>query len=112
MSIFKSFEREVVKALVSQYLADDQIEMVLDSASFVSYDYTGYGYFITVRHPIIQTERIVFDRPLLIGKAGIVECGFVVFQKNGELTLECHSWGDANVQADFRERQVEITILA
>ncbi len=56
----------------------------------------------------IPEQRIVCDQPLLTGKLGDVYCGFVVFLEAGELTLECHVWGDDPMPEDFREHQVEM----
>jgi hypothetical protein len=38
-----------------------------------------------------------------------VHSGFVVFLENGELTLECHSWGDVQIPESYREESVEIS---
>jgi hypothetical protein len=37
-----------------------------------------------------------------------LHCGFIIYIENGELTIECHPWGD-DVPEDFRDREVEIT---
>lgn len=108
MCAFRAFERKVVKTLVSRRMSVDQVTAVLDSASLVSCEHTGVGYFLTVRHPSLPSEKIVCSEPLLVGKSADVECGFVVFLEDGELTLECHTLGSDSVPEDFRERQVEI----
>lgn len=61
---------------------------------------------------MLPTEKVVCDSPNIVGAASNVQCGFVVFLESGELTLECHSWGDPPVPEDFREQDVEVTILA
>jgi len=90
-------------------MPEKQIDSLLDSAKVVSCEHTDAGYFLTVRHPALPDERVVCGRPLVIGRADGIECGFVVFLEGGTLTLECHSWGDSSVPEYFRERQVEIT---
>lgn len=112
MERFKEFERKVVKTLVGSHLSAEQVEVILDSASFVSYDYTNWGYFLTVRHPSLPSARIVCDKPLIVGRSGGIDCGFVVFLENGELTLECHPCGPEAMPQDFRARQVEIEAAA
>ena len=107
MKPFSDFEREVVKTCLASQLPVDEVEAVLDSATWVSYEYTGSGYYLTVRHPSLPSERAICDMPLT-GRSGNIVCGFVVFLGNGELTLECHTWGPEDVPEDFRERQVEI----
>jgi len=104
---FRDFERQVVRICLASELSADEVEAVLDAATFVSYDYTGSGYYLTVRHPSLPSARVVCDMPLT-GRSGNIVCGFVVFLENAQLTLECHTWGPQDVPADFRERQVEI----
>jgi len=108
MKSFTEFERQVVAILVAPHLPEDVVVAVLDSGAFVSYDYTGSGYYLTVRHPALPSARIVCDEPNMIGKSGDIVCGFLIFLQDGELTLECHTWGPRDVPEDFRERDVEI----
>jgi hypothetical protein len=105
---FRSFEREVVTALVSSHLQADELQDVLDNAIEVSFEQTGVGYFLTVAHPMLPQERVVCSEPLIVATSGRTECGFVVFVENGELTLECHSWNAEPVPLDFREGNVQI----
>jgi len=74
----------------------------------VEYHATGYGYFLTVKHPSLPSKRNVYDKPMLIGHSGNVETGFIVFVENGELTIECHGWGDVVVPQDYREMDIRI----
>jgi hypothetical protein len=108
VSEFTGYEREVVRELVSPRLPEAQIIAVLDSASLVSYEHTGVGYFLTVRHSSLPNDRAVCNKPILIGSSDDYEFGFVVFLENGELTLECHSWGGASLPDDLRARDVRV----
>ena len=54
---------------------------------------------------------MVCSKPTLMGEAEGIECGFVVFIGNRELTIECHSWGELNVPDDFRNKNVQVRIL-
>lgn len=108
MTAFKDFEREVVTILSGPHMDVEQVSAVLDGAEFVSCDHTRVGYFLTVRHPALPVERQVYDSPLLIGGCGELECGFVIFLENGELTLECHSWDGSVIPEDIRDREVKI----
>lgn len=112
MSQFRPFEAEVLKVLVSGHLAEDRLAKILDSAELVSYEYTGSGYFLTVQHSSLPARRVVCSKPLVLGRAGEVQCGFVVFLENAELTLECHTWGPIDVPKDFRDHGVEISVAA
>ena len=73
------------------------------------YEYTGSGYFLTVKHPGLPADRRTLSDPFVVGIAGDVRAGFVVFLGDGELTLECHTWGELDVPADFRQRQVNVS---
>jgi hypothetical protein len=84
------------------------VENVLASSELVSYEYSGCGYFLTVRHPCLPRIRTVLDKPTVLGKSGAVEGGFLVFIENGELMLECYTASAAEIPEDFREQHVVI----
>ena len=94
--------------LVGDLLPDGQLQAVLDSAHLVSFEHTGVGYFLNVQHSALPAERVVCHEPLLMGKAGDVECGFVVFLGERKLTLECFTYGDESLPEDFRKRSVVV----
>ena len=110
--IFIDFEREVVARLVGHHLPTSVVESVLDTAELVSFESTGVGYFLTVVHPSLPIDRTVCNEPTLVGRADGLDCGFVVFLENGELTLECHTWGDAGLPDDFRTRDVSVELAS
>lgn len=107
MGVLKDYERKVLYTLTSDVLSPRQLSAVADEAELVGYEYTGSGYFLTVRHESLPRERVVCSSPMLSGSAGGVDCGFVIFIENGELTIECHPWGE-NVPEDFRDREVKL----
>jgi hypothetical protein len=45
-----------------------------------------------------------------MGHADGIDCGFVLFFGEGEMTIECHTWGPVAVPADFRRRNVAVEI--
>src|SRR5262245_3149769 len=92
MTVLRPHEAQVVRLLASSHLPPDVIEDVIATASFVSLDETGCGYFLEVKHARLPTKRVVCNTPLLLGQAGELSCGFVLFLENGHLTFECHSW--------------------
>ena len=106
MNNLRQFEIEVIGNLASSLITRDGFKGLLQEMEFVNYEYTGCGYFLTLRHRSLPKSRSVFNTPTLIGSADGIECGFVVFVENNELTLECHSWGDANIPEDFRNKDV------
>ena len=83
---------------------------MLDHGTLVSYEYTGSGYYLAVGHSSVPSDRFVCHQPIVLGTSGDVQFGFVVFLENGELTLECHTWGPVDVPDDFREQKVEIRV--
>lgn len=108
MSVFADFERAVLAALLEPHMAPAAVRNVLDAAEGVSCEHTQTGYFLTVRHPALPIERLVCNKPLLVGTCEDVECGFVAFVQDGELTLECHSWTGDVIPKDLRHRPLRI----
>ena len=112
MSVFKEFEAKAIRLLAREHFSDSYIDDVVASAELVSYEYSGDGYYLTTSHATLPTERVVCDKPLLLGSSAGAKCGFVLIIDGGELIFECHSWGDAPISRDFREGQVQIEVLS
>lgn len=111
MSVFCEYECKVLKILTSPRLNPDQLSTIIETATLVSYEHTVVGYFLTVAHPLLPSERVVCDNPMVTGLIDDgTDCGFIVFLKNGELTIECYSYGDDTVPDDIRKRKIEIDI--
>jgi len=111
MSILKDFERHVLDLLAPSALSVEQIEKVGREGRLVKYEYSGCGYFVTVAHEILPQERRVCSEPALMGHANGIDCGFLLFIENGELMLECHTWGEIDVPEDFRDQDVRVEVL-
>lgn len=111
MGEFCVFEGHVLRPLVVPTLGAETVEAIEREAELVSYDYSGVGYFLTVKHPSLPSERIVCSKPNVVGRSGNVQSGFLVFIENGELMLECHTCGDVDVPEDFREQHVVIEAI-
>jgi hypothetical protein len=103
----REYERKVIEILTKPVLPAPVL-VAVTSLEPESVEHTGVGYFLTLRHPALPKERIVCDEPMLLGRSDGVETGFVVFLENNQLTLECHSWGDDQVPASYRDQDVEI----
>ncbi len=110
MSVFKDYERRVLSLLGPGALSPEQIEAVARESTFVSYEYSGCGYFLTIAHPSLPAERKVCSHPILMGHAEGIDCGFVLFIEDGELTMECHTWGAIDLPDGFREKDVRVEI--
>jgi hypothetical protein len=92
MEILKNYEQKVLDLLVSGVFSSDELNRIIRESKLVSYEYTGSGYFLEISHPSLPNKRIVCDKPIVIGKADGITCGFIVFIENNQLTIECHSW--------------------
>ncbi len=90
------------------HLSGELLDVVLASDSHDRYEYTGSGYFLTVKHPGLPSVPQSLIDPPVSGVAGLVQAGFVVHLGEHELTLECHTWGEIDVPEDFRDLHVEI----
>src|SRR2546430_10362022 len=109
MSIFKDFEIKAIRLLASSVLSSQHLEALVREGDFIGYEYTGNGYFLSVSHASLPTERIVCHKPIVIGSIEGIACGFIIFIENGQLTIECHSWGDVEIPEWFRDRDVQVT---
>jgi hypothetical protein len=110
MSAFKNYEIKVLELLAISVLSSQKLAAVIREAKFVSYEYTGSGYFLIVTHPILPKERTVQSHPVVMGHADGIDCGFVLHVENGSLTLECHTWGATDVPEGFRDRDVQVEV--
>jgi hypothetical protein len=108
LSTFTQYELRALQLLVTPRLGATVVDTIAREASLVSYDYTEVGYFLTVAHPSLPHERIVCDEPLLTGRVGDTEIGFIVFLESGELTFECYTFGLETVPDNIRELNVTI----
>ena len=69
----------------------------------------GIGYFLTARDPRLPQERAVLSSPAVSGHYQRVDCGFIAFLGDNELTIECFSYGTDEIPANFRELPIEIS---
>ena len=110
MSAFKGFEEQVLDLLVSKILSKDQITAVKDEGTLIENHHTGCGYFLSVSHPCLPIERIVCHTPMVIGNANEIECSFLVFIENRELTIECATAGIDEIPSNFRDLNVQVSV--
>ena len=105
----RDFEVQAIRALVTQTLGEATTALVLAEAEFVSYEYTGCGYFLTISHPDLPLDRSVCSGEYVVGRAIGFVAEFIVFIEDGRLVLECYTCGD-RVPADFRDLDVTVSI--
>jgi hypothetical protein len=108
MNSFKDYEIKVLHLLTSSILSPEQLESVVHEGEVVSLEYTGCGYFLSITHPDIPTDRIVCSEPHVTGCSGDTNSGFVVFIENNVLTLECYSLRGGEIAGGFRDCNVQI----
>ena len=106
MTVFREFEIEAIRLMAHPILSSELLQAVLNEAELVGYEYTGSGYFLKVKHAALTLGKQTLQVPAVEGAHGNVVAGFVVFLDDGELTLECHSWGPVDVPEDFRDQNV------
>lgn len=110
MHALRNFEVEVIRLLANSALDKNQLDCLASFTGSAEYEYTGSGYYLTIRMPMLPDIRSTLSHPFVMGEADGIECGFVAFLEHGELTLECHTWGTINVPSDFRERNVVLSM--
>jgi len=110
MNHFHPFEVEALRLLGTATLGAAVVEAVTRDATFVSYEHSGVGYFLTVRHPMLPKARIVLSTPMVLGRAGEVDGSYLAFVENNELMLEYA--GITDVPANFRDLLVQVGVQA
>jgi hypothetical protein len=108
-SPFREYEVLALRRLVAPHLGDRVADAIVREARLVKYDHTGVGYFLTVAHPSIPSERLTCDKPIIEGRVNDTSCGFIAFLERGELTLECFTFGHDTVPETIRELDVAIS---
>jgi hypothetical protein len=104
--IFRDYEAAVLESQLEGHLSDQIIDDIIENSEFVSYEFTGVGYFLAVRHPSVSHDRLVYHNNVK-GVSGSLELGFVSFLEQGVLTFECFSYVGA-VPENLRELAIEI----
>ncbi len=109
MSVFVNFEEEVIDKLLKGSLTPDVISSLKQDGSLVSYEYTGYGYFLNVAHPLLPEIRMVCSEPIVIGTSGDILASFVIFIENHHLTFEGFPLEGNALPPSFRQLEVHIS---
>ena len=111
MTVFRNFEVEALQLILRDVFGPEQLAAIIAFDGEAICEYTGCGYFLTVRHPMLPEKRSTLDRPIVMGEAGDVTCGFLVFLGGGELMLECHTWDTVDVPENFRDLEVRVYVV-
>lgn len=108
MGVLKGFEIDVLQRLGGHTLSSQQIVQLSEEGELVELDFTGVGYFLTLRHRSLPDDRVVLGKPIISGTVGDLLTGFIAFVENGEATLECYCFGNVAVPENFRDFEVKI----
>ena len=86
----KEFERKIIAELLEESeLKNIALSGAVDNEVV---EFSGAGYFITIKDPVLPKHRIVLDSPDIRGRLGGIEVGYLAFVENSELMLECYSY--------------------
>ena len=96
----KEFERQIIGELIEM----SKIKNVSFSGSVddEAVEFSGAGYFLTIKDYRLPKHRIILDAPDIRGKLGGIEVGYLAFVENSELKLECFSY-DQELQPKHRD---------
>ena len=103
------YEREVINLLCSDIVSSVLLQEVINFPESIECEFTGEGYYLDLVHKGLPNERVVCDKPNIIGRCQDQEIGFIVFIENGVLCLECYNYSNKIVPESLRYGTVEIT---
>ena len=110
MSHFRSFEAEALRFLGAASLGDEVVSAVVRDAKLVGLEHSGVGYFLTVRHPLLPSARVVLSQPIVVGSVGEVSGTYLAFLGQSELMLEYA--GTTDVPSNIRDLPVQVQVHA
>lgn len=100
----KEFEREIINELLS---GEERTGIeFMEQAGEEIIEFSGVGYFLTLKNPSLPEVRIVLDKPDIRGQLGGINVGYIAFIEKRGFTLECYSY-DQEVSAVNREQGFE-----
>jgi len=102
----ENYEREAINILCSGVLNNSILHGALNHPESIDVDFTGEGYYLTIKHKELPAERIVCDKPMLVGIFQEQEVGFIVFVENNSLCLECYNLSTKGVPESIRNGTV------
>jgi len=108
MSHFRAFEAEALRLLGTATLGEAVVAAVCRDAELVSYNHSGVGYFLTVRHRLLPKARAVLSQPMVLGQVGEVVGSYLAFVQDNELMLEYA--GTTDVPENVRDLPVTVVV--
>ena len=86
----KQFEREIIGELLE--MTELKNISLPEESKTEELEFSGAGYFLTLKDPMLPKQRVVLDKPDIRGKLGGIDVGYLAFVENSELMLECYSY--------------------
>lgn len=98
----KEFERKIISKLLE--MSGLKNIVLSGAADSEVVEFSGAGYFLTIKAPMLPKHLIVLDRPDIRGKLGGIDVGYLAFVENSELMLECYSY-DQEILPKHRDQE-------
>jgi hypothetical protein len=105
----ESYEQEVLKILCNDVVPNSVLHESIVNPESISYKFTGEGYYLDIKHKELPIDRIVCDKPTVIGQYQEQEIGFIVFIENGIISLECYNYSNKGIPEGIRTGSVKIS---
>lgn len=104
----RPFECRAIEILVEGIIPTETLDGILTGSVIADYEYTGCGYFLTLKHPELPSKPLTCHEPPVRGEANGILSGFIVYLGDGVLVLECHTLGEPGVPATYRDQDVQV----
>jgi hypothetical protein len=98
----KEFEKEIIFALLANSECSDIALPLAENQT--TFEFTGAGYFISFENDQLPKHRVVLDKPVITGRLGEVDVGYIAFIENSELILECYTLSEG-ITEESRENE-------
>lgn len=86
----KKFERKIIGELLE--MSEFKNIVISGSPDDEMVEFSGAGYFLTIKASMLPKHRVVLNRPDIRGTLGGINVGYLAFVENSELILECYSY--------------------
>ena len=103
------YEQEVLKILCNDVVPNSVLHELTVNPESINCKFTGAEYILDIKHKELPINRIVCDKPTVIGQYQEQEVGFNVFIENGVLSLECYNYSNKGVPEQIRNGSVKIS---
>lgn len=104
------YEIDAIYILLTAKFDKYQIHNLI-TTSVSGFEFTGAGYFIEIQNDLLPIKRSVYSHPMIIGHGENSKIGFIIFIENRTMIVECHTWGEENIQSGIRDQPIMIEIV-